>query len=197
MPYPVPPPPPLVQVADVSYTDTLAWPDTGSSAQAESQVLLPEPMQPRPVEAVVSTLLMQQPPTVAGRDRTDILLQPTPQLLSSQPLPSQPLTGAAATESRLGPAMEVGLPNGGSLPGSHFGDLQQAYDLDEDKARSLESEARSRLGHDEAAYEETTRLLHESRNILSELVDWVAQQPEVQGMPPSDTSQDAPPNAPS
>lgn len=176
MPYPVPPPPPLVQVADLSYADTSIWSDAESSPKAESQVLLPEPMSPL-------SLLVEAP--AADGNAMTALTQPV-----SQP-PSAPLLAdAGAADSSLGSAMEVGLPSGGSLPGSHFGDLHQDYDLDETKARSMESEARSRLGDDDAAYEETARLFHESRNMLGELVDWVTQQPEFQNPPPEDASQE-------
>ena len=159
MPYSVPPPPPIVQVADVSPADPLHIPE---AAAPDHQVLLPEPLSPLPLTALTPqpAITADQPPPPP----TTVIAQATSPAPSSRDL--------SATEG-------AGLPESGSLPGSYLGDLHQDYGIDEQKAQALEAEARSQLDGDNAPYEETRRLLFESRVVFHELMNWVAQQPAV------------------
>ncbi len=271
MPYPVPPPPPLVHVAAVSYVDALPRPEN-LIAEAERQVLLPEPMSARPLASLSPSLLSSTagpssavprpvapestvpgltppgltpsgltapeltapgltapgltapgltasgltapqptapvlPDLIAQSARAQSVLLPTSASTPDEPgIPLNVYPTASAGDadgetvdpSSLGPAVEVGLPSGGSLPGSHLGNLQRDYGLNEATALQLESDVVSRLESDEAAYEKTAVLLHDSRDILGELVDWVAQQSqeiipgELQAPLPSSTNR---PNA--
>ncbi|MEO0408209.1 MAG: DUF3769 domain-containing protein, partial [Cyanobacteria bacterium P01_A01_bin.135] len=158
MPYPIPPPPP-VQVADVSFAPVphLPVPHLSEASAPVHQELLPEPMPPLSVSAAL-------PPTAS-------LTTTLPPLMAQ--VPPQDSSGDS-----LGGAINVGLPESGSLPGSYLGDLHQDYGIDSEKAQALEAEARSYLDRDNAPYEETRRLLFESRVVLQELMNRVAQQPD-------------------
>ncbi|MGF1536889.1 MAG: DUF3769 domain-containing protein [Elainellaceae cyanobacterium] len=172
MPYivPPPPPPPLVHVAAMAYVNVSD--QSSPVAAAEQQVLLPEPMSPKP--------LVIEPPMLMTQATAD------PSTPAARPVDQPSASVTPLPVDRLGPALEVGLPAEGSLPGSRLGDLHQQYGLDEAAAQELESNAQSRLASDEAAYEEAAVLLHQSRDMLNELVDWVAQQVEQPGRLPGD-----------
>ncbi|MGF1512477.1 MAG: DUF3769 domain-containing protein [Elainellaceae cyanobacterium] len=180
-------------MATVPHADTLSWPEASLLAEAERQVLLPEPMAPRALSVVASTLIASDPAVAVDSSKSRSPESRSPRLPGVELASAE--TGSAEADTAdagatdidgLGPPVEVGLPGNGSLPGSQLGDLYQDHGLDEERAIALEADAQSRLAADEAVYEEAAVLLHESRDLLSELVDWVAQQPEAQDPIPSD-----------